>query len=150
MARLLMLGALLAAVFLFIQGIYILRSGTLVPFFFSRPAYALLPNRTARIGYAIFYLLIAFALSAVLVSAVMKTQPVPAEWFANRGVALLGLIALFWVGVCALLRPSIILRWVQRTNPQLPSEDRSVLVTARFVGGGILVLTLAILTFYGS
>jgi hypothetical protein len=147
MARLLIVGALFAAVFLVIQCVYILKTGTLVPFFVSQPKYARLPGRAARIGYAIFHLLIAFALSAILVSAVLKAQPVPAKWFADRGAALLGLVALFWVGVCALVRPSVVLRWAQHTYPQLSADDRPVLVTARFVGAGILALVLAILAF---
>lgn len=136
---------LVGATFFFIQGVYIIRTGR-VSWVFAKPEYQYSPRSVfVRLGYACFYLAISIAMLVILANQIEHIGVSPLKKWLDENFGML-----FWCvflavgGILYLVQPSKMIRWTIRSNATL-ADNRSVIITVRLIGLGILAVALAML-----
>jgi len=139
------------AVLFLIQTIHILRTGEIAAFFIRSRTGSAASRRSAilRVIYALFYFIPAAAILGVLATAAGHSGPTLETLYSRVRSDLWPLLfgSLFAAsGLWALLRPVGIVRWARHAYPQISETDEDVLLTARVVGAGLLLMSFPILT----
>ena len=137
---------LAGATFFFIQGVYIIRTGR-VSLLFAKPEYQYSPRSVfVRLGYACFYLAISIAMLAILANQMERIGVSPLKKWLDENFGML-----FWClflavgGILYLVQPSKMIRWTIRSNDPTLANNRSMIITVRLIGLGILGVALAIM-----
>jgi hypothetical protein len=135
-------GWLVVAVFLLLQGIYTLRTGRITPFF-ARPIYLRSARGLAsRLGYSFVYLVPAVGAFIIIGVTLYREGIDRAEvWIVGNVGMVLGGSLFVVLGLLHLFEPECMLRWTVQTHPEL-SRNSAVILTARVIGVGLLCLGL--------
>lgn len=113
---LVIIGSLVTACLLLLQGLHIFRNGNMRPFFErpgdlrrGRPRH----SRGARLAATLLYTVPSLAILCILTFALFKNdRQYLFEWLSGHVVGLIGGLFLLVYGLVALLRPDVVLRWV--------------------------------------
>lgn len=138
-------GSLVTACLLFLQGIHILRKGNMRPFF-KQPDLSQGSHPTLKLGNrfagAIIYTIPGLAIVCILIAALFRNGVHSFyQWLSSHIVGLFGGLFLFTYGLVALLRPDVVIRWVASAHPDYdlaernPSMQYFVRVLGVFVSG---------------
>lgn len=136
---------LTVATFLFAQGVHIIRTGQ-VTLFLAKPEHRP-PARSAlvRSAAAFLYLAASVGLTAILARKIEQVGLGPLRaWLHSIFGMLLWSFVLAAIGILHLLQPAKMLRWTIRFNPGL-ADNRSVVITTRLIGLGVLCVAFAIM-----
>lgn len=109
------IGSLLTAGILLLQGVHVLKTGNMRPFFLQSKASstAVYLKRSARLGFGVLYLLssagILYVLAFILANYGSDRL---LEWLGGHIISLFGGVFLLIYGLTAVFRPDVVLRWV--------------------------------------
>jgi hypothetical protein len=139
-------GSFATAVCLIIQGIHVLRTGLVLPFFYRPSPRSLRMNPLQRICTAGLYLVPGAAIIGVLLRAALHRLPAPKtieEWSGSHVGALSIVCLMAALGLHLLIRPSAMVRWVQSAYPELPLEgSRLARLIVRVIGAGWIAFAI--------
>jgi hypothetical protein len=147
-------GSFATAVCLIVQGVHVLRTGLVLPFFYRPSPRSLRMKPVQRVCTAGLYLAPGLAVLGVLLQAALHSLPAPKrieEWTEGRMGVLAILCLEAALGLYLLIRPSTMMGWVQSVYPELPPEKSPLArVIVRVIGAGwiafaILSLRVAVL-----
>jgi hypothetical protein len=135
--------ALLASVFI-MQGVYILKSGTIVWFFVHRvreeKAPTTLPPLATRLSIAAVYLASGFAVLILLAEMMAHCHVTLALVGAHLRQDYLGLLIAAGLeagGIWSVIRPSGMVAQIGQAHPELQANDPAVLRIVRLIGIGL-------------
>lgn len=136
---------LAGAAFLFIQGVYVLRTGQ-VALMLAKPEHRPAPRGLlARSAWACFYLSTSLVMTALLANKIEDVGLDPLKaWLDDNFGMLFWSLMLAVVGIFCLWQPANMLRWTIRNYPRL-AGNRSMVITVRLIGLGILGIALTIM-----
>jgi hypothetical protein len=142
-------GGLATAFMLLLQGLHVLRSGDLRPFF--EPPVHSLPSRATlaldrRIAGAGLYIVPSIAIFWILAGTLYRHgMHRTLAWFSDHGIGLVGGLFLLTYGVVTLMRPDIVAHTIRRTYPDEDLAGNAVYRFLRILGVLVSVLALFIL-----
>lgn len=147
---LVIVGAILTAVLLVLQGVHVFRHGDMRPFFDERnrhrPANALLTPH-ARLTAGVFYVAAGTAVLSLLLIALWRTGFRLLQWLANHFIPL-GFGVFFLVyGLVGALRPRVIIRSVRAAYAvsDFDRDDSVARNLVRVICVGLIAASLLIL-----
>ena len=148
---LVIIGSLVTACLLFFQGVHILRTGNMRPFF-EQPGNLRGSRPTLRTGAkfaaASLYTIPSVAVICILTLALFRNDTHRLfEWLAGHIVGLVGGLFLLTYGIVALLRPDIVLRWIGSAYPDYDLGQRSPSVQHFVRGLGAFVSAFGLFIF---
>jgi hypothetical protein len=146
-------GSLLTACLLLLQGIHIIRNGNMRPFFqqpgdllSSRPSL----KASARFAAASLYTVPSLAIFLVLLLALSKNDTHRIfDWLSGHAVAVFGGLFLLAYGLVALLRPDVVIKWVGSAFPDYDLGSRNASVQHFVRGLGAFVAAFGLFIFKG-
>lgn len=136
---------LVVAGFLVIQAVYVIRTGQTM-LFMVKPEHRHPPvGPLSRFCYAFAYLFPSIGVMLILGAQLRRKGLGPVKaWVGENFGSLFYVLVLAAGGALYLAVPAKMLRWTLRNSPGL-AENKSVLITMRLVGLGILLVALFIL-----
>ena len=148
---LVIIGSLVTACLLFLQGVHIFRKGNMRPFFEqpsgpsgSRPSLRSGP----RVGTALLYSLPSVAIFCILTLALLRSDSHRLiEWLGGHVGGLVGGLFLLTYGLVAALRPDVVLKWVRSAHPDREFGERNPSLLPFVRGLGAVVFAFGILIF---
>jgi hypothetical protein len=143
-------GSLVTACLLLLQGVHIVRSGNMRPFF-EQPgdlgaAHSSLKT-PARLAGASLFAIPSLAVFGILLVAFLRNDAQRLfDWLRGHVVALIGGLFLLIYGLVALLRPDVVITWVGSAFPDydLGARNRSVQYFVRGLGAFVVAFGLFI------
>ncbi len=138
--------ALVLALIMIAQAVYIMKTGFVALFFVRQPPIARLKRLRQRVGAAGVYFVSGAGILAVLIAAFIHCGGGFAtlrEWFKTHVEPLLIFILVAGSGIWFLVRPSTLVNWARQAHPQIPPDNRAALLIARL--GGVMMLVFAFL-----
>ena len=135
--------AILTAILLLWQGIHILRTGRIAPFFMSNGSPLTLDN-LPRGTYGSFYIAAAASVTSLLIFAADQDGfRRLLRWIEANGGMLFWLFLFGVVGLLYLAVPADMLRWSLSGRGIEPPYDPRLLRLARLMGSAFLIIVLA-------
>ena len=101
-----------------------------------------------RVEYAVGYILPGGVILVLLFEAALRRHVGlrrVEEWFAMHTGPLVVIFATGGFGLWLLMRPTIMVRWVQQANPETPFDSRVAVVIVRVVAAVMLAFATLIL-----
>jgi hypothetical protein len=148
---LVIIGSLVTACLLLLQGVHILRNGNMRPFFEqfvdlrgSQPSLRF----GARSAAAFLLILPSVAIFCILVLAFFKDDRHRLiDWLSGHAIGLFGGLFLLTYGLVALLRPDVVLRWVRSAYPDRDLGERNPSVQGFIRVLGVFVSAFGLFIF---
>ena len=145
---LLVIGSLVTACLALLQGIHTIRTGTMQPFFDQSRDIPPYLTAAATVAYGMVYCLPSMALLAILAFSLSRNLRRATAWLGGH-VGVAGACFLLLYGLVALLRPDVILGWIQSSYRDQVSKLMSS-SSERFVRVlGFLAIVAALEIFNG-
>lgn len=136
---------LVAAGFLLIQTLYVIRTGQTMLFLVKRDHRHPPVGPLSRVGYAFVYFLPSVGITLILRAELRRFGFGPVRaWLGENFVSLFYMLFLAIGGALNLAIPAKMLRWTLHNNPKL-ADNKAVLITTRFIGLGLLIFALFII-----
>jgi hypothetical protein len=128
-----------------IQGVYILRTGFLAPFFTSHEGVSTRLTLTRRLSYSLVYLFPGVAIVSILIAAINRRGEA-LRWWATNHLGMLFWITVFGlIGLWLLFRPASVIRSLRRSRPEIPDDLATRLLT-RIIGAAFVLFAIVVLT----
>jgi len=148
---LVIIGSLVTACLLLLQGVHIFRNGNMRPFF-EQPGDLRGSQQSlssgARFAAASLYGLPSVAILCILTLALLRNDRHRLfEWLAGHIMSLVGGLFLLSYGLVALLRPDVVLRWIGSAYPDYDMGQRNPTVQHFVRGLGAFVSAFGLFIF---
>jgi hypothetical protein len=148
---LVIVGSLLTACLLLLQGVHILRNGNMRPFFEeSVDARGSEPRLSplAKFAAASLYTVPSLAILCILTLALFRNdrRRLP-EWLAGHAIGMVGGLFLLIYGIVALLRPDVVLGWIASAYPGYEFGQRDPLRQYFVRGLGLSISAFGLFIF---
>jgi hypothetical protein len=150
---LVIIGSLVTACLLLLQGVHIFRNGDMRPFF-QQPS-GLRDSRSglrsgAKFAAASLYTIPSVAIFCVLAFALFRNDMHRLlDWFAGHVIAVGGGLFLVTYGLVALLRPDVVIRWIGAAYTDYDLGQRNSSVQHFVRGLGVFLSAFGLFIFKG-
>jgi len=145
------IGGLVTACLLLLQGIHIFRRGNMRPFFEQPnelPGTHTSLSPSAKYAAVSIYTIPSLAIFCLLVLALFRNDRQRLfEWLTGHVIGLLGGLFLLTYGLIALLRPDVVIRWVGSAYPDYDLGERNPSVQHFVRGLGVFVSAFGLFIF---